>query len=499
MLRTRLALVATMVAALGAPTIVAASTGSFTIGSSVVASGASPFSSCTDGGDPTTNPTNYVNSELEPFVAVNPTNVNNVIGAYQQDRWSDGGAHGLVASRSMDGGTSWTQNFAAFSTCSGGSLYPRATDPWVSFDSAGRAYQISLGLYNGTLAGSDIETSTSIDGGATWSTPVQLLNETTGIHFNDKQSITGDWRPEAGAGKAYATWIVGSLPGSQGISPSGAANSFAYGGQPVFSKTTDGGVTWTTPTTITNAVVYIQGNQIVVLPDGTLVNVGAMLFKGSGIQPTPQAYFWTAMVSKNGGKTWSAPIKIAPLGTQLLTNPDIPNPTSLDETIRAGDYIPDVAVDHSTGAIYMVFADGISTGFDHVKLTKSTDGGKNWSTPIDVTQTPTSTHSFNGTVEVTADGTVGVMYYDFRNNDTAVPGLPTDVWLTTSNDGGATWAEQHLYGPFNMENAPVARGWFLGDYQGMAAAGNDLITFFSVATATPNESDIMAIRATHVP
>jgi hypothetical protein len=45
-----------------------------------------------------------------------------------------------------------------------------------------------------------------------------------------------------------------------------------------------------------------------------------------------------------------------------------------------------------------------------------------------------------------------------------------------------------------MENAPVARGWFLGDYQGMAAAGDDLITFFSVATGD-DLSDVIAIRA----
>ncbi|MBI2780708.1 MAG: exo-alpha-sialidase [Chloroflexi bacterium] len=490
----RLVLVGSILVALGAPTIAIASAG-FSLGPAITASGASPFAGCTFGGDPDADPTpsSYTGTEVEPFVAVNPTNLDNIIGAYQQDRWTDGGSRGLVASRSNDGGATWTRNWAAFSKCEGGSHYARATDPWVSFDSAGRAYQISLGIDNATLVASDVEAATSTDGGATWSSPVQLINDTTGVKFNDKQSITGDWRPVAGAGKAYATWIVGSLPGSENISPAGAGHSFAYGGQPVFTKTTDGGATWSTPTTISNAVVYVQGNQIVVLPDGTLVDVGAMLFKGSRIQPTPQAYFWTAFVSKNGGKTWGAPIKIAPLGTQLLTNPDITNPTSLNETIRAGDYIPDVAVDHATGAIYMVFADGISTGFDHVKLTKSLDSGKTWSKPIDVTQTPAGTHSFNGTVEVTSDGTVAVMYYDFRNN-TGDPGLPTDVWLTHSHDGGASWSEQHLYGSFDMENAPVARGWFLGDYQGMAAAGNDLITFFAVAT-TNDQSDVISIRA----
>ena len=365
----------------------------------------------------------------------------------------------------------------------------------MSFDSAGKAYQISLGIQSANLDLSAVEVATSSDDGATWSLPARLITDTSPVFFNDKESITADWRPGDGAGKAYATWIRGNLPGGDNISPVGAAHSFAYGGLPMFSKTTDGGATWSTPISMTNAVVYVQGNQIVVLPDGTLVDVGAMLFKGSGIQPTSQAYFWTAMVSKNGGKTWGAPIKIAPLGTTLLTNPDIPDPTTLDETVRAGDYIPDVAVDHATGAIYMVFADGISSGFNHVKLTKSTDAGKNWSTPVDVTATPPSTHSFNQAVEVTSDGTVAVSYYDFRKNDTGTAGLPTDVWLTHSHDGGATWSEQHVYGPFDMEKAPVARGWFLGDYQGLAADGHDLILFFSVAINTEDSADVIAIRA----
>ena len=173
-------------------------------------------------------------------------------------------------------------------------------------------------------------------------------------------------------------------------------------------------------------------------------------------------------MSKDGGKTWGAPSKVAPLGTALLTNPDIPNPTSLDRDGTRRGLPADVAVDQRPGRSTWSSPTGSATGFNHVKLTKSTDGGKRWTTPVDVTETPLTTHSFNGTVEVTDDGTVAVLYYDFRNN-TPAPGLPTDVWLAHSHDGGATWTEQHVYGPFDMENAPVARGWFLGDYMGLAA------------------------------
>ena len=409
--------------------------------------------------------------------------------------------HAVDLYQTTDGGATWAHSWAGFSTCSSTtSPFNRATDPWVSFYSAGRAYQISLGIDSIEFNLSGIEVSTSTDNGATWSSPARLITDDNPVNFNDKESITGDWRPGVGAGKAYATWIRGNLPGWEHNLP-GAFHSFAFGGLPMFSKTEDGGQTWSTPVPMTRSVVYMQGNQIVVLPDGSLVNVAAMLFRGSGIQPTPTQYFWTAMRSKDGGKTWGAPIKIAPLGTALLTNPDIPNPTSLDQTVRAGDYLPDVAVDPNTGAIYMVFANDIGGGVNHVMLTKSTDGGKRWSTPIDVTTTPATTHSFNGTVEVADDGLVAVMYYDFRNNDTSTPGLPTDVWLTHSHDGGVTWSEDRAYPTsFDMENAPIARGWFLGDYQGLAAINDasgddDLMLFFSVSGGSRNTADVVAVRA----
>ncbi len=67
----------------------------------VAVSGSSPFAACTIGGPGT----NYVNAEVEPWVAVNPTNAKNLIGAWQQDRWSNGGSHGLVAGYSADGGS----------------------------------------------------------------------------------------------------------------------------------------------------------------------------------------------------------------------------------------------------------------------------------------------------------------------------------------------------------------------------------------------------------
>src|SRR5439155_27350269 len=51
---------------------------------------------------------NFPNTEIEPWFVVNPQDPLDLAGFWQQDRWSDGGAHGLVAGVSGDGGASWS-------------------------------------------------------------------------------------------------------------------------------------------------------------------------------------------------------------------------------------------------------------------------------------------------------------------------------------------------------------------------------------------------------
>src|SRR5215471_8428760 len=65
----------------------------------------SPFAAGCEGAPGTG--TLYLNAEVEPYVAVNPNNGANVVGVWQQDRWSDGGARGILAATSFDGGRTW--------------------------------------------------------------------------------------------------------------------------------------------------------------------------------------------------------------------------------------------------------------------------------------------------------------------------------------------------------------------------------------------------------
>ena len=458
----------------------------YTAGFPVRASGPSPFAGC-----PTVagSSTNYPNAEVEPFVAVNPTNRNNIVGVFQQDRWTDAGAHGLVAASSFDGGSSWSTSFAAFSTCSGRPAsdgYDRASDPWVTFDTAGNVYQIALSISNDQST-SAVLVSKSVDGGAGWSPAATLIRDTSGLHFNDKESITGD---PTRSGYVYAVWDRGTFP-SDNRNARSFLGSHAYRGQPMFSRTTDGGQTWSAPVGLANQNIFTIGNQIAVLPDGTLVDV-FQNFQGSGVQPSPNHATESVMLSSDAGLTWSQPIDIALWFPELTRDPDNGNP------VRTGNGLPSIGVDTNSGTIFVTWEDGRFSPDGHadVALSKSTDGGHKWSTPVKVDQSPTGVQAFTPSIAVSADGTVAVTYYDFRFN-TAAPGASTDVWFIHSHDGGATWTESHVVpGSFDIETAPVARGYFLGDYEGLAAVANDFLAFFVMANTgnTLNRTDVFSVR-----
>jgi len=79
-------------------------------------------------------------------------------------------------------------------------------------------------------------------------------------------------------------------------------------------------------------------------------------------------------------------------------------------------------------------------------------------------------------VQAEADGTIGVSYYDFRDDTSDPTTLLTSYWLTQSTDG-VHWQESRIAPPFDLELAPDSSGLFLGDYEALISTGGAFVPF----------------------
>ena len=504
-------------------------------------SGPSLFGSCTADdvpGQEEEGSVNFLNSEVEPYVHVNPADTDNVVAVWQQDRWSDGGARGNVSAVSDDGGETWeTVTPPEFTVCSEG-IFERATDPWVSFGPSGIAYFMSLSfdsdpaIFGGHHA---MQVSKSTDGGHSWQQPVTLIEEDDPLAFNDKNSLTAD---PTNANLVYATWdrlelfeitppqlealsaavrfehdrIIMAGRALRQMRMAAAADVTAeatvpeFKGPTFFTRSTDGGDTWELPhiihdpgadnQTINNIIEVTPGGRLIAFfteilntNRGPVVNIALKRSQDQGFSFTPLK-----------------PIRAHRIFTNAIFNDTGVVTPNLQEPVRDGGILFDPAVDPDSGTLYLVWQDNRFNGVDQVAFSQSTDEGRHWSKPIKISKTPSRsnilrTQAFVPTVAVNNEGIVAVTYYDFRR-DASTREL-TDQWIIFCDpaegrcDKTNNWKRERRLTkqPFDILNAPVARALFLGDYEGQAAADADLLPVFGIADG-PGESSIFVRRVT---
>jgi hypothetical protein len=198
-----------------------------TEGPLVRVTGADPFATCTADNvhrqQTAFGSILYPDTAIEPWLAVDPTDASRLLVGHQQDRWSDGGARGLVGVLSTNAGSTWKDTIPQDVTeCTGGDFI-RASDPWTAFALDGTAFFFSLvvdpakpttptGAKHGGML-----VSRSTDHGASWSAPITLIKITSPHVLSDKNSITADPTKN---GLVYAVWDQLSVfpPSSQGDS-----------------------------------------------------------------------------------------------------------------------------------------------------------------------------------------------------------------------------------------------------------------------------------------
>jgi hypothetical protein len=397
----------------------------------------------------------YPSEEVEPWLAADAADPDHLVAVWQQDRWSDGGANGTGAAVSRDGGATWRRTRPRFTTCDGGP-YQRASDPWVAITPGGIAWAASI-AFDASSPRSGVEAARSPDGGLAWEAPYQLIADDDPDVLNDKDAITADPAND----NLYVVWdrLTGLTEPTQPIGT----------GPAMLARWTHGAWEAARPIYDPGLDAQTLGNVIVVLGDGTLVDVFDLITKISTANATAIA---AAIRSTDHGDTWSGPMPIAPLGGIGISG------------VRTGAGLVQVAASGQT--IYATWEDRAN---DHeaIVLSISPDGGSSWSTPRPINGAP-DVDAFAPTVAVAPDGTIAVFYYDLRG--TVDGRLHATPWLATSRDGGATFHERALAASFPLAPAKLGNATFLGDYEGLAAAGGRFVPAVAVAVSEHDPTDI---------
>lgn len=406
----------------------------------------------------------FVGAEVEPHLALNPARPANLIATWQQDRWSNGGARGLVTAASQDGGTTWTRRALPFSRCAGGP-FERASDPWITIGPTGIAQMMSLSITGSVFGGgslSAMQVARSADGGVTWSAPISLLQDTAPF-FNDKNSMTAD---PFDANLIYAAWDRLQQDA---------------GGPAYFTRSTDTGITWESARAIYDPgrTSQIIGAEVVVTTEGDVLYFFTQIDAVGGQSQSSVVF----LRSSDRGQTWGAPVPISRSLTVGTRDPDTGAP------VRDGALLMHAAA--GPGVIVVTWQDGrFSNGArDGIAFSQSRDGGRTWSEPVQINGAPNFA-AFTPQPQVANDGTISVGYFDLRANTSDAATLPAQYWLTRSTDG-RNWTETRLVGPFDLSKAPMAPGAFVGDYVGLVAAGSSVLSLLPVASDdTNNRTDI---------
>jgi hypothetical protein len=380
---------------------------------------------------------------------------------FEQDRWSDHGARGVAAVRSLDGGVTFTEGAIPLTRCAPGGLpFERADSADASIGPDGVTYAIAA-TFNVSTSGSAAGVAVSTDTGLTWQHTAALGPQADATHAVVNPSITAD---PARPGTAYAVWNINHTNAS-GLTDADPA---------VLAITHDAGRTWSAPRQVARTGTFQQIVDPHVLGDphsGTVYLFYTLMQWPDDSHTDPNIVLASHLMlrSTDGGSTWSHPIVVAPDSSAGSYNPS----TGAAVANRAVG-LASAAIDAQTGQLYVVFAGKEFTPFNSVELVTSTDHGTTWSAPDLVTRGETFQATQPSVAVNPATGQVAISYYDQRTlTPQDITTLPTTAWITMSLRGGHAFDRELPVAPaFDLPAATPGSevsGADVGTHQGLVA------------------------------
>ncbi|MGA8025037.1 MAG: sialidase family protein [Candidatus Acidiferrales bacterium] len=366
----------------------------------------------------------------EPAIAINPKNPNQIAAAFQVP---------ASIAYSEDSGATWQ-----IAKHTAPENYAISGDVSLTYDAKGHAILCYIAFdklgtsqywaHNATRNGIFIRRS--LDGGKTWESNAISVDEQPTrkiMPFEDKPYIVADNNPQSPyKGNLYIGWTEFTLEKTAIL----------------FSRSTDGGKTWSPPQEIStheglprDDTGAVEGFTATAAADGTLYAAWA---DGSTIAMT---------TSKDGGATF---------GPSRAILDTAPSYYGVEAVERANGF-PQLGLDPTTNRLFLTFSDYRNGDVD-VFCSTSIDRGAAWSPATRVNSDPLHNGAdqfFQWLAVDPADGSANVVFYDRRHdpNNRAV-----SVVLARSTDGGQTFTNYAWpTAPFDPE------GNFIGDYSGIAA------------------------------
>lgn len=471
--------------------------------------------------------------QAEEWVWVNPTDSRNVIVS-QNDSKLSGNRTGVDFS--LNGGKNFGDAvlpngriFLGEDVVPGGEYsFDAFSDPAHTFDSRGNLYYTAIGFdafqtFNGglfvwksnsCLKGSALHTpgDGSCDPFAppTSATAIPIRTNFDNVAlFDDKNFMAADYFESSPyRDNVYVTWTLFDF--------SCGPDEVDYCESPiVFSRSTDGGVTWSDAMEISGANPEIcdfgdlfdpgekasscnmsQGSYPLVGPDGTIYvvfnNSNSSVEAAAAGPGIAQQLF---VKSSDGGRTWSDPVKVSDdFATQPISiPPNDANPNGCPDFrqclppngYRMNDY-PSLGIDNETGKLAAFWADfrnggpcatneedlGVAVPVlpceninNDVFASVSRDGGATWG-PARRVDVPGVSAQWQPWGDVGENGKLYVGYYDRRHGNCESTGC-NDITLSESRDNGRSWRHHPIttgsMPNLTCEDNPFQCG-FLGDY-----------------------------------